>query len=105
MCEGRHGAKGWHPSGRIILSRDEDVNCVPSDNIMVKWVVNLSFSPLTEAQKSLLSRAPSFGIVPKYSSKEEYIAAVEEVCLKLLRQQQNLGQKPAVYLEGIAPQI
>ena len=54
-----------------------------SDNTMAKLVVNLYSSPLTEAHKSLLARGTNFPIIPKYSPKGEYIAAVEEVCLKL----------------------
>ena len=39
--------------------------------------------PLTKAQEALLARGPNFTIVPRYPPKEIYIAAVEEVCMKL----------------------
>ena len=56
---------------------------IVDDNIRAKWVVNLSSSPLTEAQETLLARGPNFSIVPKCPLKEGYMAKVEEACLKL----------------------
>ena len=51
-----------------------------SHNIMVKWIVNMSLSWHMEAQ---ISQRTHFSIVPKYSPKDEYIATVQGVCLKL----------------------
>ena len=52
-----------------------------SDNTKAKLVKNLSSKPLTEVQISLLARDPNFAVVPLYSTKREYIMAVEEGCL------------------------
>ena len=38
-----------------------------ADNIKVNWFINLSSSPLTQAQESLLAKGPNFAIVHKYS--------------------------------------
>ena len=48
-------------------------------NITNKWVVNLSSTPLTDAQTSLLARGPKFTIVPRHLPKGDYATAVEEV--------------------------
>ena len=45
-----------------------------------KWLVNLSSTPLTETQTSLLARGPTFAIVPRHLPKKDYVSAVEEVC-------------------------
>ena len=44
-----------------------------------KWVINLSFNPITKAQETLLAKGPYFAIVPKCSPKEAYITAVEKL--------------------------
>ena len=51
-----------------------------------KWVVNLSKTPLTSAQESLLSKGPSFAIAPNIPPNIDFITAVESVCHKLLDQ-------------------
>ena len=38
--------------------------------------------PLMEVQRLLLSRGPNLAVVPKYLQKGEYVAAVEDVCLR-----------------------
>ena len=39
--------------------------------------------PLTQVQRSLLAHGPNYAIIPRNSPKEEYIAAIEQVCHKL----------------------
>ena len=45
-----------------------------------KWFINLSNSPLTKAQRSLLARGPKFAVVTRHDPKGEYTAVLEEVC-------------------------
>ena len=51
-----------------------------------KWVVNLSKSPLTPAQESLLSRGPDFALAPTNPPNVKFISAVESACQNLLEQ-------------------
>ena len=48
-----------------------------------KWVQNLSSTPLTKGQESLLAHGPKFVITPKQPPVGEYIAAIEQACTKL----------------------
>ena len=49
-----------------------------------KWVINLSKTPLTPKQLSLLQKGPNFAIIPKYPTPiEAYISAVEQASSKL----------------------
>ena len=36
-----------------------------ASSINKKWIINLSNTPLTQAQESLLSKGPNYAIVPK----------------------------------------
>ena len=54
----------------------------PPHNIMAKWIVNLSSSPIMEVHELLWARGPNFSMMPRYTPKGEYIVAVEEVCLQ-----------------------
>ena len=54
-----------------------------------------------EISRVLLDPGEILAKLARYFPKGEYIADVEKVCLKLSpRQQQNLGQKPVIYLKG-----
>ena len=48
-----------------------------------KWVINLSQTPLTPAQESLLSKSPNFAIAPNNPLHLDLITAIELVCYKL----------------------
>ena len=48
-----------------------------------KWVINLSNTPLTEDQESLLKHGPNFAITPQRPPHEEYIKAIETACQSL----------------------
>ena len=56
------------------LASEEDIN---------KWVINLSKTELTLAQKSLLAKGPNFAISPNNIPNLEYITAIESMCPKL----------------------
>ena len=48
-----------------------------------KWNINLSNTPLTEDQESLLKHGPNFAITPQRPPHEEYIKAIETACQSL----------------------
>ena len=54
---------------------------------MDKWVINLSKTPLTKEQLSLLQKGPNFAITPKYPPIEVYITATEQASSKLPTQE------------------
>ena len=55
----------------------------PSD----KWVINLSSTPLTSQQLTLLQKGPNYAIIPKYPPLEAYITATEIAATKLPTQE------------------
>ena len=48
-----------------------------------RWVRNLSSTPLTEVQVSLLVHGPNFVVAPGHPPYGDYINAIEQACLKL----------------------
>ena len=46
----------------------------------LKWVINLSSKPFTQAQRSLLVKGPNLVVTPKHPPNLEYITAIESVC-------------------------
>ena len=54
---------------------------------MDKWVINLSQTPLTNEQLSLLQKGPHFAITPKYPPIDAYIMATEQASSKLPTQE------------------
>ena len=48
-----------------------------------KWVINLSSTPLTEDQESLLKHGPNFANTPQRPLHGEYIKAIETACQSL----------------------
>ena len=57
-----------------------------SSNNNNKWVINISNTPCTQAQESLLSKGPYYAIAPKNAPNLEYITAIEIACQKLNNQ-------------------
>ena len=51
-----------------------------------KWIINLSNTPLTQSQESLLSKGPNYAITPENSPNLDYITAIETACQKLNNQ-------------------
>ena len=51
-----------------------------------KWVINLSHTPLTTSQESLLSKGPNYAIALKNPSNLDYITGIETACQKLNNQ-------------------
>ena len=48
-----------------------------------KWIINISNKPLTKVQEKLLSHGPNSVVVLKNPPILEYIAMVEQACIKL----------------------
>ena len=48
-----------------------------------KWVINLSKTSLTEAQKAVLAKGPNYAITPSHIPNVDYITAIESMCPKL----------------------
>ena len=51
-----------------------------NEKVNEKWVINLSSSPLTQAQASLLAHGPGFAVTPKHPPYGDYIVAIEKAC-------------------------
>ena len=64
-----------------------------NNNNRVKWVHNLSKTPLTETQEKALAHGPNFVIVAKEPPVSEYISQIEREC-------QQLKQAKAEELRG-----
>ena len=68
-----------------LQSSSNNNNHTQTHNINNKWVINLSNTPLTPAQGSLLAKGPNFAVAPK-NPNGDYISAIESVCHKLTEQ-------------------
>ena len=80
LCQRKTGGrsnKGDHVDSVFAQTSDTNTNSSHS-----KWVINLSDTPLTEAQTSLLAHGPNFAIIPRHPPKEEYVASIEYACQK-----------------------
>ena len=60
--------------------------CNTLEDPNLKWVINLSSKPLTQAQRSVLAKGPSIAVSPRHPPNLEYITAIESVCTKLGQQ-------------------
>ena len=81
LCQRKTGGcsnKEDHVDSVFAQTSDSNTNSSHS-----KWVINLSDTPLTEAQTSLLAHGPNFAIIPRHPPKEEYVASIEYACQKL----------------------
>ena len=72
-------------SGKI-GTKDGTKQCSETTN---KWVVNLSKTPLTIEQESLLAHGPKFVITPKETPVTEYVVATEQACTKIEQGKQD----------------
>ena len=50
-----------------------------------KFILNVSSTPLTEAQEKLLAHGPNYAVVPKHPPIIEVIISVEKTCQKLVK--------------------
>ena len=76
-----------------------------NNNLDSKWVINLSKTELTQAQKSVLSKGPNFAITPDNIPNLNYITAIETMCSKLKEEDvaELRGEINAVLRKGKAP--
>ena len=63
--------------------RNDTASPVQGKRSDIKWVRNISSTPLTEAQMKLLSHGPNYAVVPKNPPIMEYIATIEKACTSL----------------------
>ena len=94
-------------------SRDNDNQVVShgsnkqtgNNNLDSKWVINLSKTELTQAQKSVLSKGPNFALTPDNVPNLNYITAIESMCSKLKEEDvaELRGEINAVHRKGKAP--
>ena len=54
-----------------------------TQNTTNKWVINISSTPLTEAQEELLAHGPNYAVVPRNPPITESVAVVEQAHQKL----------------------
>ena len=50
-----------------------------------KWVINISDTPLTEAQEKLLAHGPNYAVVPKHPPTIEVITSIEKTCQNMVK--------------------
>ena len=67
-------------SNRVTTTTTRDT---AEDKAKEKWVINLSSSPLTQAQASLLAHGPGYAVTPKHPPYGDYIVAIEKACSTL----------------------
>ena len=63
--------------------RLDNNNQLVSERDINKWVINLSSTNLTTAQKAVLAKAPNYAISPNNIPNVEYITVIELMCPKL----------------------
>ena len=76
-----------------------------NNNLDSKWVINLSKTELTEAQRSVLSKGPNFAVSPDNVPNLDYITAIETMCSKLKEEDvaELRGEIDAVIRKGKTP--
>ena len=75
-----------------------------SSNVRCTWVVNLSSSPLTPAQVSLLSKGPNFALAPTNPPSVEFISVVKAACQRVTDQDaQELRAEVNILLKRAKP--
>ena len=106
----QNGGDGKSQSNGTTVSSNEDCGTTQTttinihkttygnNNNRVKWVHNLSKTPLIEVQEKALSHGPNFAIVTKEPPVGEYTSQIERVC-------QQLKQGKAEELRGETKQI
>ena len=78
-----HSFNNNRPNQGGNATRLDNNNQLASERDINKWVINLSKTELTPAQKSVLSKGPNFAISPNNIPNLEYITAIEPMCPKL----------------------
>ena len=77
-----------------------------NNNLDSKWVINLSKTELTQAQKSVLSKGPNYAVSPNNIPNLDYITAIETVCSKLKEDVAELrGEINAILRKGKTPKL
>ena len=78
---------GYKERDREITTQSPGSNSqTESPNNTNKWVINLSSTPFTQVQESLLSKGPNYVVAPK-TPPLEYITDIESAYQKLQHQE------------------
>ena len=67
----------------VNADRLDNSNQLVSEKDINMWVINLSSTNLTTAQKAVLAKGPNYATSPNNIPNGEYIKAIESMCLKL----------------------
>ena len=73
-----------NPWGSSRLPSQNRGNTLQDPNL--KWVINFSSKPLSQAQRSMLFKGPNFAVSPRHPPNLKYITAIQSVCTKLGQQ-------------------
>ena len=72
-----------HPNQVLGSNRETEIEGLDLEKREEKWVINISNQPLTPDQEKLLAHGPNFAVVPKEPPIAQYVAAVENACMRL----------------------
>ena len=87
----QNGRGGYQSNGTEVTSPEDNSEVTTSEvtseatanHNRVKWVHNLSKTPLTYVQEKALAHGPNFTVVAKEPPVSEYISQIERVCQQL----------------------
>ena len=77
--DSNHNSNNNRPTQRCNEARLDNNNQLFSDRDINKWVINLSKTELTSAQKAVLATGPNYAISPINIPNFEYITAIETI--------------------------
>ena len=72
----------WSCNNSQMQGLENSNNNQTNNNNNSKWVINLSKTPLTKGQESVLAKGPNFALAPDNIPSIDYITVVESVCPK-----------------------
>ena len=81
--DSNHTYNNNRPTLRCNEARFDNSNRSVSDRDINKWVINLSKTELTTAQKAVLAKGPNYASSPNNIPNIEYITAIETIGQKL----------------------
>ena len=106
----QNGGDGHHQENGTKVTSSEDPETTTSaetttavKNHKVKWVHNLSKTPLTSAQEKALGRGPNFAVVAREPPVSKYISQIERVCQQLKQGEEELRAATKQIFMNIQP--
>ena len=95
-----HSSNNNRPDQGVNADRLDNNNQSDRDRDIEKWVINLSKTELTLAQKSVLAKGPNFAISPNNIPNLEYITAIETMCPKLKEEDASESELTSMHYVG-----